>query len=104
MPADARVIQSTALQNAEAALTGESLPASKHTAPITEEAALGDRDNMVWSGTAVTYGRGRAVAVATGMRTGMGRIAGMLRDAPDEKTPLQKDLDRVVSGPLLARS
>src|SRR5690606_15272931 len=59
--ADARVIQSTALQVAEAALTGESLPVSKETAVIDEEAALGDRTNMLFSGTAVTYGHGRAL-------------------------------------------
>ena len=82
IPADARVIQSTALQTAEAALTGESLPVPKDTAPIAEEAGLGDRANMVFSGTAATYGRGRAVVTATGMRTEMGRIAGMLQAAP----------------------
>ena len=95
IPADARLIQSTALQTAEAALTGESLPVSKDTAPIGEEAGLGDRHNMIFSGTAVTYGRGRAVVTATGMQTEMGRIAGMLKEAPDETTPLQKELDRV---------
>ena len=95
VPADARLIQSTALQTAEAALTGESLPVSKDIAPITGEAGLGDRRNMVFSGTAATYGRGRAVVTATGMQTEMGRIAGMLKDAPDEPTPLQKELDRV---------
>ena len=95
IPADARVIQSTALQTAEAALTGESLPVSKSIAPIAAEAGLGDRENMVFSGTTATYGRGRAVVVMTGMRTEMGRIAGMLRDAPTETTPLQKELDRV---------
>ena len=56
---------------------------------------LGDRDNMIFSGTAVTYGRGRAVVVATGMQTEMGRIAGMLKAAPAETTPLQKELDRL---------
>jgi P-type Ca2+ transporter type 2C len=95
VPADARVIQSTALQTAEAALTGESLPVSKDTEAIAGEAGLGDRDNMVFSGTAVTYGRGYAVAVATGMDTEMGRIAGMLRNVPDEATPLQTELDHV---------
>ena len=95
IPADARLIQSTALQTAEAALTGESLPVSKDIAPITEEAGLGDRHNMIFSGTAATYGRGRAVVTATGMQTEMGRIAGMLKEAPDETTPLQKELDRV---------
>jgi Ca2+-transporting ATPase len=93
--ADARVVHSTALQTAEAALTGESLPVSKETAPIPTEAAIGDRDNMIFSGTAVTYGRGRAVVIATGMQTEMGRIAGMLRDVPVETTPLQRELDHV---------
>ena len=95
IPADARVIQSTALQTAEAALTGESLPISKDTAPITKEVGLGDRDNMVFSGTAATYGRAKAVVVATGMQTELGRIAGMLKEAPKESTPLQQELDRV---------
>jgi P-type Ca2+ transporter type 2C len=95
IPADARLIQSIALQTAEAALTGESLPVSKDTAPITEEVGLGDRHNMIFSGTAATYGHGRAVAVATGMQTEMGRIAGMLKEAPEETTPLQQELDRV---------
>ena len=84
IPADARLIASTALQTAEAALTGESLPVSKDVAPIAEQAALGDQDNMIFSGTAVTYGRGRAVVTATGMQTEMGRIAGMLKQAPGE--------------------
>jgi Ca2+-transporting ATPase len=95
MPADARVIESTALHMAEAALTGESLPVSKNVEPISAEVALGDRDNMIYSGTSVTYGRGRAVVVATGMRTEMGRIAGMLANVPAEPTPLQKELDYV---------
>jgi P-type Ca2+ transporter type 2C len=95
VPADARLMQSTALQTAEAALTGESLPVSKDTRPITAEVGLGDRHNMLFSGTTATYGRGKAVVVATGMDTQMGRIAGMLKDAPPETTPLQQELDRV---------
>ncbi|MGH7825996.1 MAG: cation-translocating P-type ATPase [Candidatus Binatia bacterium] len=95
VPADARLIQSTALQTAEAALTGESLPVSKQTDPIAEEVGLGDRHNMLFSGTAATYGRGTAVVVATGMQTQIGRIAGMLKDVPAETTPLQKELARV---------
>ena len=95
IPADARLIQETALQTAEAALTGESLPVSKDTLPIAQEAGLGDRDNMIFSGTAATYGRGRAVVVETGMQTQMGRIAGMLKQTSEETTPLQKELDRV---------
>jgi Ca2+-transporting ATPase len=95
IPADARVIHSTALQATEAALTGESLPVSKDEAPIDGEAPLGDRDNMIFSGTIATYGRGRAVVVATGMQTEMGRIAGLLREVPEERTPLNDELDRV---------
>lgn len=95
VPADARVIESTSLHTAEAALTGESMPVSKGTLPIMDEAALGDRSNMIFSGTAASYGRGLAVVVATGMQTEMGRIAGMLETAPKETTPLQKELDHV---------
>ena len=95
VPADARLIQSTALQTAEATLTGESLPVAKNVAPIMAEVGLGDRHNMIFSGTAATYGRGRAMVTATGMQTQIGRIAGMLKEAPDEITPLQKELDRV---------
>lgn len=95
IPADGRIIHSTALQTAEAALTGESLPRSKDVAPIPEEVGIGDRDNMVFSGTMATYGRGQAVVIATGMHTEMGRIAGMLKEVPTETTPLQKELDRV---------
>jgi P-type Ca2+ transporter type 2C len=95
IPADARLLESTALQTAEAALTGESLPVSKDTRPILDEVGLGDRHNMIFSGTAATYGRGRAVVTATGMQTEMGRIAGMLQAAPTETTPLQQALARV---------
>jgi P-type Ca2+ transporter type 2C len=92
--ADGRVVESAALQTAEAALTGESLPITKDTAVIAEDVPLGDRDNMIFSGTAATYGHGKAVVTATGMRTEMGRIAGLLKATPDETTPLQRELDR----------
>jgi P-type Ca2+ transporter type 2C len=95
IPADARLIESTALETSEAALTGESLPVSKDTDAIAAEAGLGDQHKMILSGTAVTCGHGRAVVTATGMQTQMGRIAGMLKQAPKEATPLQKELDRV---------
>ena len=95
VPADARVIHSTALQTAEAALTGESLPVSKDIVPISDEVGVGDRTNMIFSGTAATYGRGKAVVTATGMQTEMGKIAGMLKTAGTEITPLQKELDKV---------
>jgi P-type Ca2+ transporter type 2C len=95
IPADARVIQSIALQTSEASLTGESLPVSKDTIPILEEVGVGDRHNMVFSGTTATYGRGKAVVIATGMETQMGQIAGMLEQTPAETTPLQRELTRV---------
>jgi P-type Ca2+ transporter type 2C len=88
IPADGRLVESTALQTAEAALTGESLPVTKETQAIADEVSLGDRHNMVFSGTAATYGHGTAVVTATGMRTEMGRIAGLLRETHDEATPL----------------
>ncbi len=94
IPADARLIHSASLQAAEAALTGESLPVSKDVAALTGEAVLGDRHNMIFSGTAATYGRARAVVTATGMQTEMGRIAGALKATPGETTPLQAELDR----------
>jgi Ca2+-transporting ATPase len=94
VPADARLIESTALQTAEAALTGESVPVAKDTAPIDEEVGLGDRTNTLFSGTTATYGRGIAVVTASGMRTEMGRIAGLLKETPEEQTPLQRELDR----------
>jgi Ca2+-transporting ATPase len=99
IPADARLIHSTALETAEATLTGESLPVSKDTQPILQEAELGDRHNMLFSGTTATYGRGRAVVVATGMETQMGHIAGMLKAVPQDTTSLQKEL--AVVGKLL---
>ncbi|MBN9132105.1 MAG: cation-translocating P-type ATPase [Nitrosospira multiformis] len=95
IPADARLIQSTALQTAEAALTGESLPVPKDTQPILQEVELGDRHNMIFSGTAATFGHGRAVVVATGMQTQMGHIAGLLEAMPQDTTALQKELARV---------
>jgi Ca2+-transporting ATPase len=95
VPADARLIEAVALQAAEAALTGESLPVSKDVATVAEEAALGDRTDMVFSGTSITYGRGRAVVTATGTLTEIGRIAQMLEAAPVEPTPLQKELARI---------
>jgi Ca2+-transporting ATPase len=94
IPADARVVESTALQTAEAALTGESLPVAKDVGVVEATAALGDRSNMVFAGTSATFGHARAIVTATGMNTEMGRIAGILRDAPEESTPLQQELAR----------
>jgi Ca2+-transporting ATPase len=103
VPADARLIQAVNLQSDEAPLTGESVPVEKATAPLTDcDLAVGDRTNMVYSGTVVTYGRGRAVVVATGMQTEFGKITGMLQKVEPGRTPLQENLDRV--GKVLARA
>ena len=93
--ADARVVTSTALQTAEAALTGESLPVDKDAAPLDTTVSLGDQSNMLFGGTAVTYGHGSALVTATGMRSEIGRIAGLLHETRDDDTPLQKELDYV---------
>jgi Ca2+-transporting ATPase len=96
IPADARLVEAAALRTEEASLTGESRPASKVVTPIDDpEAALGDRANTVYAGTAVAVGRGRAIVVATGQETEMGRIADLLAAQEDERTPLQDELKRV---------
>ena len=94
IPADARLARSASLLTAEAALTGESLPVSKEIAALSGEAVLGDRHNMIFSGTAATYGRASAIVTATGMQTEMGRVAGALKSGSAETTPLQAELDR----------
>ncbi len=94
IPADVRVIESANLRTDEAPLTGESVPVAKSSHPIEGEVGLGDRHNMLFAGTVATYGRGRAVVVATGMETEVGRIAGLLEAAEREPTPLQQELDR----------
>jgi len=101
-PADGRLFEVVSLQVEEAALTGESLPVEKQTAALPEgDLPVGDRLNMVYSGTTVTYGHGRALAVATGMRTEFGGIAQLLQTVERAKTPLQLSLDKV--GMALAR-
>ena len=92
--ADGRLLECASLKCAESALTGESLPVEKDTDEITGEAALGDRKNMVFSGSFVTYGRGRFLVTATGMDTEMGRIALLLKNTEERKTPLQVSLDQ----------
>lgn len=74
--------------------TGESLPVEKDTEPLSGETALGDRKNMVFSGSFVTYGRGRFLVTATGMDTEMGKIAQLLKNTEERKTPLQVSLDQ----------
>ncbi len=93
--ADGRLIDVTSLQMAEAALTGESHPVTKNIAVIDDDSGLGDRTNMVFSGTVATFGRGRAVVTATGMATEMGKIAGLMQATPEEKTPLALEIEDV---------
>lgn len=93
--ADARVIQAFQLSADESVLTGESLPVEKYVEPIGEEVLLADRKNMLSAGTAISTGSGRAVVTAIGMKTEIGRIAGLLRDTSDQATPLQKRLEKV---------
>ena len=93
--ADGRLVEAASLMVAEAALTGESQPVLKDQAMLSGPVALGDRLNMVFSGTAVARGRGRAVVTGTGMATEMGRIADLLESTEEERTPLQQEIDRV---------
>jgi P-type Ca2+ transporter type 2C len=103
VPADARLAEAINLQVEESALTGESVPVEKHIDAVAgDDMPLGDRKNMVYAGTAVTYGRGRAVVVATAMQTEFGRIAQLLQTIEVGKTPLQENLDKV--GTVLARA
>ena len=92
--ADARVIEQAQLQVAEAALTGESVPVAKSVAAVAEATALADRHDMVYSGTYVTGGRARALVVATGVHTEVGRIAGLTERAEEPKTPLELRLEQ----------
>lgn len=93
--ADARLIEAASLRSAEAPLTGESLPVNKSTTTIPAETALADRNNMIFLGTSITAGTGRAIVVATGMETEVGHIARLLQSASSDETPLQRRLDQV---------
>jgi Ca2+-transporting ATPase len=90
IPADARVVENHSLHCDEAPLTGESLPVTKELGPVREDALVGDRKNMVFTGTTVTYGRGKAVVCATGMRTEFGKIAQEVAAVKHDKTPLER--------------
>ena len=99
VPADVRIIESASLRIEEAALTGESVPVEKTADSLGGKGSgkipLGDRKNMGYMGSTVVYGRGRAVVVATGMQTEMGKIAGALASAQDNTTPLQRKLNQL---------
>ncbi len=95
VPADARLIEAVDLKVNESSLTGESLPTNKQTERIDHEVPLGERKNMIYSGTPIVLGRGQAVVTATGMRTEIGRIAAAVRGITQGKTSLQKSIDQL---------
>ncbi|HWV85463.1 MAG TPA: cation-translocating P-type ATPase [Capillimicrobium sp.] len=93
--ADARLLEAASLTASEASLTGESESVEKTPEPLTGDVTLADRANMVFSGTVVTRGRGRAVVTATGMATEMGTVAGLLGRTADDATPLQREVGHI---------
>ncbi|MDB1437395.1 cation-translocating P-type ATPase [Bifidobacterium adolescentis] len=95
IPADGRLLASASLRVAEASLTGESVPVGKNVDTLAEAKALGDRANMVFNGTSVTQGTGRAIVTSTGMRTQVGKIADLLQATDDDDSPLQKEMNYV---------
>jgi len=95
IPADARLIENYSLKCDEAPLTGESVPVGKEIKPLPEDVSVGDRRNMVFTGTTVTYGRGKAVVTSTGMATEFGTIAEEVTTVTVEKTPLEKRTEEI---------
>ncbi|MEM0440362.1 MAG: cation-translocating P-type ATPase [Candidatus Caldarchaeum sp.] len=95
VPADLRLVEAVNLQTNEAPLTGESTPVQKTTSPVPQTASVGDRFNMAYAGTIVTYGRGKGVVVATGSRTEFGKIAKATSALVEEKTPLEIRMDEI---------
>lgn len=94
VPADARILEAASLQTNESALTGESTNVEKECCEIPQEVPLGDRKNMVYSGGFVTYGRGVCLVTNVGMETEVGKIAALMQNASERKTPLQRTLDQ----------
>ena len=96
IPADLRIIEAVNLKSQESSLTGESVPVEKTTGKIEEkEVGIGDRVNMLFSSSLVTYGRGKGIVVETGMTTEVGKIAGMLDNTEEQITPLQEKLNKL---------
>jgi P-type Ca2+ transporter type 2C len=93
--ADLRLLEASKLQANESALTGESVPVSKQVEPLSEDAPLAERANMVFKGTAITRGTGEGVVVATGMDTELGRISTLVEEAEEEATPLERRLQQL---------
>ena len=100
--ADGRILESYSLKVNESSLTGEASEVEKNNRIINEEVALADRKNMVYTGSLVVYGRGEMVVTAVGMDTELGKIAGMINDVGDNKTPLQQNLDKFSKGLAIA--
>ena len=94
VPADGRLIENASLKVDESALTGESLAVEKNMDTLLKEAPLGDRTNMLFSGSFITYGRGKAVVTEIGMQTEVGKIAGLLKSTSEKQTPLQMSLEK----------
>jgi P-type Ca2+ transporter type 2C len=95
VPADARLLEVYTMKTDEASLTGESLSVNKTSSALAEQTPLNDRRNMIFTGTIVVYGRGKAVVTSTGMKTEFGKIAEMVQAAPQEQTPLEKRMGNV---------
>jgi Ca2+-transporting ATPase len=95
IPADARLLEAFTMKTDEASLTGESSPVNKSSSELPEHTQLNDRRNIVYTGTVVVYGRGKAVVTTSGMNTEFGKIAQMVQAAPEEQTPLEKRLSGV---------
>ena len=96
IPADLRIIEAINLKSQESSLTGESVPVEKNTKVIEdEETGIGDRLNMLFSSSLITYGRGKGIVVETGMTTEVGKIAGMLDSTEEQVTPLQEKLNKL---------
>ncbi|MEM3508899.1 MAG: HAD-IC family P-type ATPase, partial [Nitrososphaerota archaeon] len=95
VPADARLLEAINLKVDEASLTGESIPVEKRIDVLPKETSLADRINMVFSGTTIVYGRGKAIITATGMNTEFGKIASIVQEVKEEKTPLERRMEHV---------
>ena len=95
VPADLRIVEAVNLKSQESALTGESVPVEKIINAISEEVGIGDRTNMLFSSSLITYGRGKGIVVETGMNTEVGKIAEIINSSEETTTPLQEKLNKL---------